>query len=110
MNKTKTSNTYTVLSKPREYSPNWYWQQLGYTVKNNGRSRTIYDDNGKVYCSSCGINIETYLAQQCYIRNVASVPSEYLTCTTGLESDYLYRSDKCGLSPYARQDIDLLFK
>ena len=34
----------------QELSPNWYWQQLGFTVERNGRLRTIRDQHGNEVC------------------------------------------------------------
>ena len=41
----------------QEYSPNWYWQQLGFTVERNGLLRTIRDQHGNEAC--CLASYET---------------------------------------------------
>ena len=42
----------------QEYSPNWYWQKLGFTVERNGRIRTILGQHGDEVCSRASYETE----------------------------------------------------
>lgn len=42
----------------QEYSPNWYWKQLGFTVERNGRLRTIRDQHGNEVCHRASYETE----------------------------------------------------
>lgn len=42
----------------QEYSPNWYWQQLGFTVERSGRIRTILDQHGGEVCRRASYETE----------------------------------------------------
>ena len=42
----------------QEFSPNWYWQQLGFTVERNGLLRTIRDQLGNEVCRRASYETE----------------------------------------------------
>ena len=42
----------------QEFSPNWYWQKLGFTVERNGLLRTIRDQNGNEVCRRASYETE----------------------------------------------------
>lgn len=50
----------------QEYSPNWYWQQLGFTVERNGRLRTVFDQHGNEVCRRASYETELGIGRWLY--------------------------------------------
>jgi hypothetical protein len=51
----------------QKFSPNWYWQQLGYTIERQGRYwRKIYDPQGRLVCDKATADAEQSISRWLY--------------------------------------------
>jgi hypothetical protein len=51
----------------QKFSPNWYWDQLGYTIERPTKYwRTIYDTQGQIVCNRAGADAEQSISRWLY--------------------------------------------
>jgi len=55
-----------------EFSPNWLWVMLGFTICRDGLRRTIFDSHGHKVCERAMPNIEQSIAAWLYFGAVLS--------------------------------------
>ncbi len=94
--------------KRHKYSPNWYWEKLGFSVyKNDSGGREILDKNKCLYCKNAGHSVENYLGEYEYRTSIGDVPDSYLVNTESVIEQY-NGSSKIELELTAQGIIDRL--
>lgn len=61
------------------YSPNWFWQQLGYTVERHGKAgkhRRVTDQNGIVIYDGCDALEACAIGQRLYLDELRTRRSQ----------------------------------